>query len=171
VTASSDVPERRGRLVPVLATLTVLLLAASVVLALVVKSQRDDRQELAVARESALQAARQAILNLDGLSAATIDRDLARVLAQSTGTFKKQFSQAQGELKKRVVGLKAVSSGRILSAGVVRSDTDTATVLVAVDRLVKDSTNKDGVTARDRWRLDLERRGGRWLVEKLEPVA
>jgi Mce-associated membrane protein len=54
---------------------------------------------------------------------------------------------------------------------VVRADTDTATVLVAVDRTVKDSTDPQGAVAHDRWRVDLEKHGGRWLVSDLEPVA
>jgi len=158
----------------VVAALTVcaLVLAATcVVLALLVKSHREARERPVAAREAALRAGRQAILNLDALSAATIDRDLARVLAGSTGTFKGQFSKAQSDLKKLVVSRKTVSHGTILSAGVVRADSDTATVLVAVDRVVKDSTNKDGVTARDRWKLDLELHGGRWLIANLEAVA
>ncbi len=155
----------------VLRVLTAVLVVASLVLGgLVLQSRQEDRA-FNSARADALQAGRQAILNLDALSAATIDQDLARVLAQATGTFKAQFSKAQGDLKELVVSRKTVSTGKILSAGVVRSDSDTATVLVAVDRLVKDSTNVDGVTAHDRWKLDLELRGGRWLVARLEAVA
>lgn len=165
------VASRRRPLVVVLSALVVLLVVASVVLALVVRSQRDDRDSLASAREAALQAGRQAIVNLDALSAATIDKDLARVVAQATGTFKDQFTKAQSDLKQLVVSRKTVSSGKILSAGVVRADRDTATVLVAVDRLVKDVTNQDGTTARDRWKVDLELHGGRWLVSNLEAVA
>ena len=46
-----------------------------------------------------------------------------------------------------------------------------ATVLVAVDRVVKDSTTPDGTTAHDRWKVSLELRSGRWLVANLEAVA
>lgn len=173
-TPSQDLPPdaRRSRTaVVVLSALTVLLLLACVILALVVKSQRDDREALANAREAALQAGRQAILNLDALSAATIDADLARVVAQATGQFKQQFTGGQGELRSQILARKTVSSGTILSAGVVRSDRDTATILVAVDRLLKDSTVKDGVTDHDRWKLDVELHGGRWLVAKLDVVV
>lgn len=161
----------RSPLVAVLSVLTVLLLVACVVLALVVKSHRDARNASDAAREGALQAGRQAILNLDALSAATIDKDLARVVAGSTGTFKEQFTKAQADLKSLILAKKTVSSGKVLSAGVVRSDLDTATVLVAVDRLVKDNTDATGVTARDRWKISLERRGGRWLVANLDAVG
>lgn len=167
-----DASDRRSRtVVRVLSVLVVVLLAASVVLALVVKSNLDAREEVVASRDSALQAGRQAILNLDALSAATIDADLKRVLDGATGQFKTQFQQAQGDLKSLVVARKTTSKGTILSAGVVRADDASATVLVAVDRLVKDSTNANGTTAHDRWKVSLERRGGRWLVAVLDAVA
>ena len=164
--------DRRARAwVVVLSALAAVLVVVVAVLSYVALSHRRDRQDLQVARENALAAGRQAILNLDALSAATIDKDLARVVAGATGTFKDQFTKAQGDLKQLVVSRQTQSSGEILSAGVVRSDTDTATVLVAVDRTVKDSTDKDGTVAHDRWRLDLEKHGGRWLVADLAPVS
>ena len=162
---------RRSAGVVVLAVLSVLLVIACVVLALVVKSHRDARDQADAARDAALSAGRTAIVNLDALSVSTIDADLARVLASATGNFKDQFGKAQADLKSLVVSRKTTSSGQILSAAVVRGDLDTATVLVAVDRLVKDSTTPAGTTAHDRWKLDLERHGGRWLVANLEAVA
>jgi Mce-associated membrane protein len=155
----------------VLSVLVVVLLAASVTLAFVVRSHLDARDEVVASRDAALQAGRQAILNLDALSASTIDADLKRVLDGATGQFKAQFQQAQKDLKTLVVSRKTVSQGTILSAGVVRADDASATVLVAVDRLVKDSTTPAGTTAHDRWKVSLERRGGRWLVAVLDAVA
>jgi Mce-associated membrane protein len=160
-----------GTTVVVLTVVAGLLAAASIALALLAKSQRDDRDAFATSRDAALSAGRQLILNLDALSAATIDADMKRVAHAATGTFYKQFTGSQADLKKYVVDRKTVSTGKILSAGVVRSDTDTATVLVAVDRTVKDSTSKAGVVAHDRWKMDLEKHGGRWLVADLQPVA
>ena len=168
----TDAPDRRSRpVVMVLSVLVVVLLAASVALAFVVRSHLNARDEVVASRDAALQAGRQAILNLDALSAATIDADLKRVLDGATGQFKEQFQQAQKDLKTLVVSRKTVSRGTILSAGVVRADDASATVLVAVDRLVKDSTTPDGTTAHDRWKVSLERRGGRWLVSVLDAVA
>lgn len=177
---SEPTPEAPGRLplsrpartaVQVLSVLAVALLAAAVALGVTVLSHRNDRDALDDARESALAAARQEIINLDSLNHATIDADLKRVIDGATGTFKDQFTRAQADLKSLIVQRKSVSSGTVLQAGVVRADTDTATVLVAVDRSVKDSTDPDGAVAHDRWRVDLEKHGGRWLVSALEPVA
>ena len=159
------------RAVTGLAVVAVLLIVASISLAVVVKRHSDDVAAADEARVQAVVSARQSILNLDSLSASTIDRDLARVTDGATGTFKAEFAKAAPDLKKLVVERKTVSSGEIRSAGIVRSDNDTATVLVAVDRTIKDSTNATGVVARDRWRVDLEVHGGRWLVSDLQPVS
>lgn len=148
-----------------------LLLVASAVLGVRVLIKRHDQHDLESARNDAVVAARQEIVNLDGLSAATIDTGLKLVLDGATGTFKDQFSRSQADLKMLIVKQKTVSSGTILSAGVVRADTSTVTVLVAVDRTVKDSTTPQGAVAHDRWRIDLEKHGGRWLVANLQPVA
>lgn len=168
----TDAVDGRPRpVVPLLSVLVGVLLVASVVLAFVVKSHVDARDEVVASRDNALQAGRQAILNLDALSAGTIDADLKRVLDGATGNFKMQFTQAQADLKNLVVSRKTSSRGTVLSAGVVRSDSASATVLVAVDRVVKDSTTPNGTTAHDRWKVSLERRGGRWLVAVLDAVA
>ena len=154
-----------------LAVLAFALAAASVGLGVTVVSHLRDRDSLAEARESALAAARQEIVNLDSLSHTTIDADLKRVIDGATGTFKDQFTRAQGDLKSLVVQRKSVSTGTVLYSGVVRADTDTASVLVAVDRLVKDSSDSAGAVAHDRWRVDLEKHGGRWLVSNLQAVS
>lgn len=163
-------PRTRVRLI-VLSLLGVVLIVASVVLSLLWVQQRDDRDRTAAAQSAAVGAARQAIKNLDSLSADTVDADLARIVAGATGSFKEQFVKAQAQLKQVVIQRKTVSTATILAAGIERSDDDSATVLVAVDRSVKDTTTPDGVIAHDRWKLTMEKHGGRWLVATLDPVS
>ena len=160
-----------GRLVPVLAALSVLLLAAAVALTLTVRNHRSDQTALEDAREGAVTAARQLLLNFDGLSATSFDRNFALVTAGSTGDFKDSFTKARADLRSVVVGNRTDSMGTVLAAAVVRADTDTATVLVAVDRRIKDKTKPQGVVAHDRWQLAMEKHGGMWLVADLQPVA
>lgn len=154
-----------------LAVVAMVLLASSVALAVTVISHVNDRKALDHAREKAVAAARQEIINLDSLAYSSIDRDLKRVLDGATGTFKGQFTRAQQDLKGQIVQRKSVSTGTILSAGVVRADLNTATVLVAAERTVRDATDTAGGTAHDRWRVNLEKHGGRWLVADLGPVS
>lgn len=158
----------RGR---VLLALLVLLLVAASVLTVLLVGRLSDRRALERARDDAVAAGRQAIVNLDSISAATVERDMDRVLAGATGTFKDQFERSRADLAKLVVANKTVSTGTVISAGVVSADTASATLLVAADRVVKDATTPQGATVHDRWRVYLEKRGGRWLVAKLEPVG
>jgi Mce-associated membrane protein len=164
-------PVPRRTAVVVLSVVAAVLAAACIGLFLWAKDQKDDRAAFNQAREAASTAASQLVINLDALSAATIDADMKRVVDGATGTFKRQFSQSQSELKSYIVKQKISSKGELQSVAVIRSDTDTATVLVAVDRTFKDATHKDGVVANDRWKVTLEKHGGRWLVAELEPVA
>jgi Mce-associated membrane protein len=155
----------------ILSIVAALLIVAAITLAFVWRHNETSRSSLDDARAAAVSAARQEIINLDSISAATIDADLTRTVAGATGSFKDLFTKSQADLKQLVLQRKTVSTATIRSAGVVRADTDTATVLVAVDRTLKDSTSKDGVIQHDRWKLDLELHGGRWLVANLVPVA
>jgi len=63
-----------------------------------------------------------------------------------------------------------VSSGTIVAAGVVRADQSTATVLVADDRKLRDTSLKTGSVAKARWQFDMERHNGHWLLANLERV-
>ncbi|MCU1586549.1 MAG: putative rane protein [Frankiales bacterium] len=168
---SEPAPRRVRTLVLVLSVVAALLAAACVALFLVARAEKSDRADLRSAREAASRAAGELVVNLDALSSGTVDADMKRVVLGSTGTFKTQFTKSQAELRDYIVKQKISSEGELQSVAVIRSDTDTATVLVAVDRTFKDATHKDGVVANDRWKLDLEKHGGRWLVADLEPVA
>ena len=154
----------------VLTVLAVLLVLASAVLAWIGLSNTRDNNRLRDAREAALSAARQEVINLHTISYKTADADLARVLAGATGKFKDQFTQAEGDLKPIVLQNKTVTSAQINAAGVVRADTDSATVLVSVDRTVTDAADPTGAPNHFRYRLTLEKHGGRWLVAELDPV-
>lgn len=155
-----------------LGVLCLALLVASVVLAVHLRSRSASQQALDQARADAVVAARQEMLNLDALSAATYDKDLARILAGATGTFQKQAASsfALAMFKKPYLDRKSVSSETIVAAGVVRADQSTATVLVADDRLLRDTSLKTGSVAKARWQFDMERHNGHWLLANLERV-
>lgn len=169
--AGVDEPTDRPVLRAALTTVVALLVIACLGLGLLLGRHLSSRRDADSARADALASARQAILNLDALSAATIDRDLTRVVVGSTGAFRDSFSKAQKDLTAVVKERKTVSTGTVLSAGVVRADADTATVLVAVDRSIRDSSTPKAVVAHDRWRMSMELHGGRWLLADLQPVS
>jgi Mce-associated membrane protein len=152
----------------VLVVLSALLVVACVVLGWLVWSHKSDSSDLRDARAAALTAARQEVVNLHTISYKTVDADFARVIAGTTGTFKDQFSRAQTDLKPIILQSKAITSGKVLSAGLVKGDLDSATVVLGVDRTVTDATDPDGAVNHFRYRLTLEKHGGRWLVSKLD---
>jgi Mce-associated membrane protein len=167
---STPAPARRSPVVA-LGVVAALLAAACVALLVVGNRHEGARDDLASARAAAVAAAQQEIVNLDSISVKTVDADIKRVVDGATGTFKELFTKAQGDLKQVFLERQSTSKARIRSAGLVRGDLDTATVLVAVDRTLSDKTRPDGVVQAERWTLELEKHNGRWLVSKLEPVS
>ena len=148
-----------------------VLAVASITFVVVLRSEQGHREAITQARDAAVTAATQLVFNLDALSSPPVDGDLALVLKGATGHFKQQFTASQVQLKRYVLDRKISSSGQVMAAAAVRYDSDSATVLVAIDRTFKDSTHSAGVVAKDRWKLTMEKHGGRWLVAELEPVA
>jgi Mce-associated membrane protein len=126
---------------------------------------RDDR------RVEVLHAARQQAVNFTTLDYRHLDRDLGRVLAGSTGDFRKQFRAGTKNLTELVTANKAVSAGEVLEAGVVSSDADSARVLVVADSTVVNRANPKGEKRHYRIQLDLVRRQGSWLVSDLTFVG
>ena len=153
-----------------LVTLVVLLTLACAVLTVLGVRHRQHRTSLDKARTEAVSAGRQAIINLDAISAGTLDADLKRVEAVSTGKFKELFTKSEATLRELYPQQKTTSSGTIRAAAVVTSDLDTATLLIASDRAVTDVQNTKPVTQTSRWEVVMEKHGGRWLMADLEPV-
>ena len=137
------------------------LVAGSVVTVLDGRSadERDD------ARRAALQAARQQAINLTTISYETADRDLARIIAASTGTLKTQFETQAKSFPAVLRREKSVSEGRVLAAGVKSQDGKVVDALVAVDATVRNSASGDaGVVKHYRMDMRLVLIGKRWLV-------
>jgi len=153
---------------------TALLLVAAVVLAVlyVVKVHPDHEHDakLVAARTGAVAAGRQAIINLDAISAKTLDTDLKRVEAVSTGKFKDLFTKSETTLRSLYPQQQTASTGSIRSVAVVSTDTDSVTLLIAADRSVTDVSNKTPALQTSRWEIVMEKHGGKWLMADLEPV-
>lgn len=158
-----------GRLVlfALLALTAVAALVATGMLAprISAASARDDR------RAEVLHVARQQTVNFTTLDYRHLDRDLGRVLAGSTGDFRKQFQAGTKNLTELVTANKAVSTGEVLDAGLVSSDADSARVLVVADSNVVNTASPKGEKRHYRIQLDLVRHQGSWLVSDLTFVG
>ncbi|MBT2417396.1 hypothetical protein J7F01_20805 [Streptomyces sp. ISL-22] len=150
-----------------LAAATLLTTALTVWLALALYDQREADQR----RQDVLAAARQSALNFTSLDYRHYDRDSANVLAGATGDFKKQFAAQMGQLTDLVAENKSVSEGQVLEAGIVRSDEDSARVLVVADSKVTNTAVPQGEARTYRLQLDLVHKDGRWLTSDVEFVG
>ena len=125
------------------------------------------------ARQDAVAAARQASVNFVSVSAASVDRDLQRIVAGATGDFKEEFTRGQAQVRTAVVENKVQSQGSVLRAGLVSGDRRHAVVLVAVDATVRNVKAPDGRPSHYRIQVDLvrDRDSGDWLVSRLQFVG
>lgn len=150
-----------------LAVATVLTTALTIWLALGLYAQREADQR----HQDILAAARQSALNFTSLDYRHYDRDSANVLAGATGDFKKQFAAQTKQLTQLVATNKSVSEGQVLEAGIVRSDENSARVLVVADSKVTNTAVPQGEARTYRLQLDLVHRDGRWLTSDVEFVG
>jgi Mce-associated membrane protein len=130
-------------------------------------------RELNQAHQQALAAAKQTTVNFVSVSAASVDSDLQRIVAASTGDFKDQFLRGQSQVRTAVVENKVESRGSVLRAGLVSGDLHTAVVLVAIDATVKNVHKPDGYPSHYRIQVDVTRdaQSGTWLVSRLQFVG
>jgi Mce-associated membrane protein len=83
-------------------------------------------------RQMFLQAGRQAAIDLTSIGYPTVDADVQRVLAASTGSFNEEFQQRSAAFSEVVRQAKATSEGSVTDAGVESVSGDSAQILVAV---------------------------------------
>jgi Mce-associated membrane protein len=130
-------------------------------------------KQVAQAHASALAAARQFAVDFVSINAATVDRDLSRVQLGATGEFGDEYQRGMPQVRQAVLENKVESGGTVLRAALVNGDADSATVIVAVDAIVKNVKTPDGRVAHYRIQLDLVLGEGsdRWRVSKLQFVG
>jgi Mce-associated membrane protein len=164
--AAAQQPARR-RVLLVLSVLGLLLVAVLALLGWQLRGYAalDDR------REDVLRAARQSALNLTSIDHESFDQDVARVLEGATGAFRADFEARSDDLRTVLEENEVVSRGKVLEAGLVRSDARTATALVVVDSTVRNTAAPEGRVNTYRMRLQLELRDGRWRTSMLEFVG
>ena len=101
-----------------------------------------------------------------------MDEVTARVLAGSTGTFKKQYTSSLKALKEAAISQDSLAKGYVKEIGIGTVDDDSATVFVSAGSKVRNKGTKGKVQDRTwRIRFDLTQTGDRWLVSKLEFVG
>ena len=154
-------------LLALLGAATVALAVVAVMLGTKVSAAQDTVQQ----REDAVNAAKQAGVNLATMDYRHAGSDVQRLVSGLTGPAKSEMEKTGRQQVVTQLGkVKTWSVGQVLSAAVVDSDSDSAQVLVVVDQTVRSADVPNGVVHHLRWQMTVDKVGGRWLVSKLEPT-
>lgn len=150
------------------------LVAALAATAFWVHASRDSAQAVADDREAAVRAGATYAVNLMSLSHRTIDQDIRRVLATSTGPARANYARDEVAVKDTILKKKVVQTGVLRASGLVSMGDDrrTAEVLIAGDAVIRweDGRKATPEERRNHWRMEVTKVGGLWLVSKSEPV-
>ena len=118
-----------------------------------------------------LAAAKREALAFTTLDHRTVKADTGKVLAGATGAFKRQFEGSLDQLTELATQNESVSKGKVLSAGVVSADQDSARVIVVADSTVSNVNTPTPQPRHYRIQMDLVRQGDDWLASELEFVS
>ncbi|MEU8110573.1 hypothetical protein AB0C18_43410 [Nonomuraea muscovyensis] len=168
-TARIGVSPRAARVViAVLSALLVVLAGAAFWLG----AQAREAQAGADDRRAALDAARAHAAGLVALHHRTVDDDVRRILATSTGAARKEYEAGLDRLRTTTVANKVVQTGVLRAAGLVSLSGGTATALVVADVDIRWEGSKTPPQDRlYRWSMELTKVGGTWLVSKAVQVV
>lgn len=151
--------------------LAVVLVGLLVAIGMVLTSRGAVDDDLTTAQRQVAEAA-----GAEAVAFLTVDhRDMAplidAVLEGATGDFAEQYESQRERLTSEAVRTKATSTGEVVALGVGDLDDDSATVLVAANSTVTNSsTGREGQVRYYRLRLDLVRVGERWLTSNVQFV-
>jgi len=152
------------------AALAVLVLALLVTGGVLLSQWQEARAEDERRRE-VLRAATAEVVAFTTLDYRDIEPSVDRVLEGATGDFKEQFESSRPQLEQLSRDNESVSEGRVLKAGVVSMDEDSATVVVVADSQVTNKSTDEPQPRHYRLQLDLVLEGDRWLTSDLQFVG
>lgn len=151
--------------------LAVALIALLVAIGVVVASRESVDDDLSAARREVAAAARTEAMAFLTVDHTDMDPLIDAVLAGATGDFAEQYASQRDTLTSEAIRTEATSTGEVVALGVGSLDGDSATVLVAANSTVTNtSTGSEGQVRYYRLRLDLVREGERWLTSNVEFV-
>ena len=159
---------RSGARVAVSAIAILALLAG--IFAALVATKLSARDDTAALRRSVLTAARAIALDFSAYDYRHIDHAFSRVASESTGRFRADYVTQSAGIRELIIKAKAVSHAVIASEGLVDASRTHAHVVIAVDRLVSNTSAPNG--QRDSFGLEIElvRKGGHWLATGVKPL-
>lgn len=116
--------------------------------------------------QSALRAARSYTVTFATYRYDELDADFAATEAHSVDPFLSQYRSKTALLRNTLVGAKATSTGKVISAGLAQISANRAVVDLFLDQTIVNVRGSQPA-ATQRVELTLVRRGGRWLISNL----
>ncbi len=169
-TASDDDDEDGGKgtrsraslpLVPVLAVLLVLLLAGVGFLWFTRPGTSSVTTDDYV---DALQAARSGVVDMTSFDYLTLDDDIVQIKRVTTGDLQKEAVDQLDSRRKQITDTQATVNTEVVGAGVTSANSTSATVLLVIQSTQKSSASEQAEVLRYRIRVELDKKGGRWLL-------
>ena len=166
----------RWRLQLGIATLAGCLVVAGLVAWHRARHHDDPMAQRAALRDQVLVAATHGIETMNTLDYRDLDGGLATWEEVTTGTLHDQLQSISKDDRSLLGAQRTSSVGKVIDAGVVDLDHDSASVIAAVEvTVIPDPKAGDDAAAptvkRNRFAADLVKVGGRWLLESLQQVA
>ncbi len=128
-----------------------------------------DEERTATQQEVATAARAEALAFLT-VDHRTMDVVVERVLDGATGEFREQYASQSRRLTREATRTRATSAGEVVSLGVADLGEDAATVLVAANSTVTNTSTDEPEVKYYRLELGLVREDGRWLTSTLRFV-
>ena len=121
-------------------------------------------------RSEVLASARQIAVDFAVYDYRHIDADFTRVANESTGKFKSQFVTQSAGVRELIIKAKAVSQAEIAAEGLVDVSATHASVVVALDRTVTNTSAPKGQRDSFGLEIDLLKIDGKWLASGVKPL-
>jgi Mce-associated membrane protein len=148
-----------------------VLVGLLVATGLVLRSRGSTDDELTRAQREVARAARTEALAFLTVDHTDMEPLIEAVLAGATGDFKKQYESQREKLTSEAIRTEATSTAEVVALGVGELDDDSAVVLLAANSTVANKrTGDEGQVRYYRLRLDLVRKGDRWLTSDVRFV-
>ena len=148
-------------LVPVLATLLVLLVAAAAFLWFTRPEPSaigtDDYVE-------ALQAARSGVVDLTSFDHVTLDDDIEQIRRVTTGDLRDESVAELEDNREQIVESEAIVNTEVVGAGVTRAGSDAATVLMVIQATQQSTASPQAQVVRYRIQVELMKENDRWVL-------
>jgi len=148
-------------LVPVLAGLLVLLVAATGYLFLTRPDPSPVRTDDYV---DALQAARAGIVDVASFDHLTLDDDIQQIRSVTTGDLQEESVGQLDARRQEITDAQAVVNTEVVGAAVGAADDDSATVFMVIQSTQRSNASEQTQVQRYRIEVDLTKDGDRWLL-------